>query len=116
MVNQRSVTFEKRPVDPKAFDALKRVVAAHDAMRAAEVERRDQAQERSNAISEARQLGLSLEAIGQALGVSRERARQMILGSTNPVRANEEGPGPEPNTMANLVAEAHSPKRRRGRA
>jgi Sigma-70, region 4 len=70
--------FEKRPVDPKAYQALDRVVAAHEAMRAAEADRSNQASIRSAAITEARENGLSLDAIAERLGVSRERVGQMI--------------------------------------
>ena len=75
----RGVTFEKRPVDPKAYKALDRVVAANEAMRSAEAERSRQAKIRAKAIGEARKWGMSLDAIAERLGVSRERVRQMVL-------------------------------------
>jgi DNA-directed RNA polymerase sigma subunit (sigma70/sigma32) len=69
--------FEPRPVAAKAWKALDRVVAANDAMRDAEAKRARQARKRAKAIQDARRNGLSLEAIAERLGVSRERVRQM---------------------------------------
>jgi len=71
------MTFKARPVDPKAYEALDRVVAATEAMREAESVRKTAAADRAQAIAEARSYGLSLEAIAKRLGVSRERVRQM---------------------------------------
>jgi DNA-binding transcriptional regulator YiaG len=71
------MTFEPRPVAAKAWKALDRVVAANEAMREAEAKRARQARKRANAIEDARRHGLSLDAIAQRLGVSRERVRQM---------------------------------------
>jgi AraC-like DNA-binding protein len=70
--------FEPRPVNAKAWKALDRVVAANTAMRDAEAKRARQARKRARAIDEARGYGLSLDAIAQRLGVSRERVRQMV--------------------------------------
>jgi DNA-directed RNA polymerase sigma subunit (sigma70/sigma32) len=69
--------FERRPVTSKAWKALDRVVAANDAMREAEAKRARQARKRAKAIEEARKHGLTLDAIAERLGVSRERVRQM---------------------------------------
>jgi hypothetical protein len=69
--------FEPRPVAAKAWKALERVVAANDAMRDAEAKRARQARKRAKAIQDARRNGLSLDAIAERLGVSRERVRQM---------------------------------------
>jgi predicted transposase YdaD len=74
--------FESRPVAAKAWKALDRVVAANEAMREAEAKRARQARKRAKAIEEARSLGLSLEAIAERLGVSRERVRQMVARQT----------------------------------
>jgi ribosomal protein S14 len=71
--------FEPRPVTSKAWKALDRVVAANEAMRDAEAKRARQARKRAKAIEEARACGLSLDAIADRLGVSRERVRQMAL-------------------------------------
>jgi len=71
------VPFEPRQVNAKAWKALDRVVAANDAMREAEAKRARQARKRAKAIEDARSYGLSLDAIGERLGVSRERVRQM---------------------------------------
>ena len=95
--------FESRPVDPKAWEALDRVVAANEAMRDAEALRSSKAEERARAITEARGYGLSLEAIAERLGVSRERVRQMAVKTDNPVRVNEEGPGPKANQLKPLA-------------
>lgn len=75
--------FEPRPVANKAWKALDRVVEANEAMREAEARRARQARKRAKAIEEARSYGLSLDAIAQRLGVSRERVRQM---AARPVR------------------------------
>ena len=77
VVMSRTMPFEPRPVTNKAWKALDRVVAANDAMREAEAKRTRQARKRARAIDEARQYGLSLDAIAERLGVSRERVRQM---------------------------------------
>ncbi len=69
--------FEPRPVGAKAWKALERVVAANEAMREAELKRAKQARKRARAIEDARKYGLSLDAIAERLGVSRERVRQM---------------------------------------
>ena len=69
--------FEPRPITPKAWKALDRVVQANEAMREAEAKRARQAIKRAKAIEEARRYGLSLDAIAERLGVSRERVRQM---------------------------------------
>ena len=71
--------FESRPVNAKAWKALDRVVAANAAMREAEAKRARQARKRAKAIEEARGYGLSLDAIAERLGVSRERVRQMVV-------------------------------------
>jgi DNA-directed RNA polymerase sigma subunit (sigma70/sigma32) len=47
-------------------------------MRDAEAKRAKQARKRAKAIEEARSHGLSLDAIAERLGVSRERVRQMV--------------------------------------
>jgi len=73
--------FGPRPVSAKAWKALDRVVAANDAMREAEAKRAKQAKKRAKSIEEARRLGLTLDAIAQRLGVSRERVRQMAARS-----------------------------------
>lgn len=73
-----TMPFESRPVAPKAWKALDRVIAANDAMRDAEAKRARQAKKRARAIEEARSYGLSLDAIAERLGVSRERVRQMV--------------------------------------
>jgi DNA-binding transcriptional regulator YiaG len=73
------VPFESRPVNAKAWKALDRVVAANAAMREAEAKRARQARKRAKAIEEARGYGLSLDAIAERLGVSRERVRQMVV-------------------------------------
>ncbi len=70
--------FVSRPVSAKAWKALDRVVAANRAMREAEAKRAKQARKRAKAIQEARGYGLSLDAIAERLGVSRERVRQMV--------------------------------------
>jgi DNA-directed RNA polymerase sigma subunit (sigma70/sigma32) len=75
--------FEPRPVTTKAWKALDRVVAANDAMREAEAKRARQARKRAKAIEEARKHGLSLDAIAERLGVSRERVRQMAARPSN---------------------------------
>jgi ribosomal protein S14 len=75
--------FEPRPVTSKAWKALDRVVAANEAMRDAEAKRSRQAKKRAKAIEEARECGLSLDAIADRLGVSRERVRQMAVRSTD---------------------------------
>jgi DNA-binding transcriptional regulator YiaG len=72
--------FEPRPVTAKAWKALDRVVQANEAMREAEAKRARQARKRAKAIEEARKYGLSLDAIAERLGVSRERVRQMAAG------------------------------------
>ena len=102
MIQTNAVPFEPRPVDPKAWEALDRVVAATEAMRDAEAMRGQASERRARAIMEARSLGLSLDVIAQRLGVSRERVRQMAAKSADPVRANEEGPRPEPNRLKPL--------------
>jgi Homeodomain-like domain-containing protein len=79
----KSVTFEKRPVDPRAYKALDRVVAATEAMRKAEAERGKQARLRASAIKSARVWGMSYDAIAERLGVSRERVRQMAQRETS---------------------------------
>lgn len=71
--------FATRPVTTKAWKALDRVVAANAAMREAEAKRAKQARKRAKAIEEARSYGLSLDAIAERLGVSRERVRQMVV-------------------------------------
>jgi len=71
--------FESRPVTAKAWKALDRVIAANAAMREAEAKRAKQARKRAKAIEEARGYGLSLDAIAERLGVSRERVRQMVV-------------------------------------
>ncbi len=71
--------FVARPVTAKALKALDRVVAANAAMREAEAKRARQARKRAKAIEEARSYGLSLDAIAERLGVSRERVRQMVV-------------------------------------
>jgi DNA-binding transcriptional regulator YiaG len=76
--HNRSMPFESRPVDSKAWKALDRVVAANEAMREAEAKRAKQARKRAKAIEDARRYGLSLDAIAERLGVSRERVRQMV--------------------------------------
>ncbi len=70
--------FEPRPVSAKAWKALDRVVEANTAMREAEAKRARQARKRAKAIEEARSYGLSLDAIAERMGVSRERVRQMV--------------------------------------
>jgi ribosomal protein S14 len=75
--------FEPRPVTSKAWKALDRVVAANEAMRDAEAKRARQAKKRAKAIEEARACGLSLDAIAERLGVSRERVRQMAVRATD---------------------------------
>lgn len=79
------VPFTPRPVDPKAWEALDRAVAAAEAMRAAEAVRSQEAIKRAEAIVEARELGLNLETIGEHLGVGKARVRQYLdaLPSTN---------------------------------
>jgi DNA-directed RNA polymerase sigma subunit (sigma70/sigma32) len=94
--------FEPKPIDPKAYEALDRIVAHTEAMRAAEVTRKEEAEKRAAAIVEARGYGLSLDAIAERLGVSRERVRQMAVKTADPVRANEEGPGPKANRLKPL--------------
>lgn len=71
------MAFQSRPVNAKAWKALDRVVAANEAMREAEAKRAKQARKRARSIEEARELGLTLDAIAARLGVSRERVRQM---------------------------------------
>ncbi len=71
--------FVSRPVTAKGLKALDRVVAANAAMREAEAKRARQARKRAKAIEEARSYGLSLDAIAERLGVSRERVRQMVV-------------------------------------
>jgi hypothetical protein len=73
------MAFESRPVAAKAWKALDRVVAANEAMREAEAKRARQAKKRAKAIADARKYGLSLDAIAERLGVSRERVRQMAV-------------------------------------
>jgi Sigma-70, region 4 len=73
--------FAAKPIDPKAYEALDRIVAATEAMRSAEVTRKEEAEKRAQAITEARGYGLSLDAIAERLGVSRERVRQMAKTS-----------------------------------
>lgn len=77
MLQTRRMPFEAKPVDPKAYEALERIVAATEAMRAAEATRKSESEKRAQAITEARGYGLSLDAIADRLGVSRERVRQM---------------------------------------
>lgn len=69
--------FAAHPVDPKAHKALDDVVALSEAMRAAEVQRAQAAAKRADAIARARRYGLSLDAIAERLGVSRQRVREM---------------------------------------
>ncbi len=83
MLDTSTMPFEPRPVANKAWKALDRVVEANEAMREAEARRARQARKRAKAIEEARSYGLSLDAIAQRLGVSRERVRQM---AARPVR------------------------------
>jgi DNA-binding transcriptional regulator YiaG len=71
--------FESRPVSSKAWKALDRVVTANEAMREAEAKRAKQARKRAKSIEEARRFGLTLDAIAERLGVSRERVRQMAV-------------------------------------
>lgn len=73
----KSVTFEKKPVDPKAYKALARVIAHNEAMRKAEADRKHHANLRATSINSARAWGMSLDTIAERLGVSRERVRQM---------------------------------------
>ena len=103
MIQTRQMPFEARPIDSRAYEALERVIAANEAMRSAEAARKAEAEKRARAITEARNYGLSLEAIGERLGVSRERVRQMAVMTSDPVRANEEGRGPEANTLKPFV-------------
>jgi transposase-like protein len=63
-------------------------------MRTAEATRKAEAEKRARAISEARSFGLSLEAIAQRLGVSRERVRQMAVKADDLLGGMEAGPGP----------------------
>lgn len=77
MLDTGVMPFTHRPVGAKGWKALERAVAANEAMREAEARRARQAKKRAKAIEEARRYGLSLDAIGERLGVSRERVRQM---------------------------------------
>lgn len=54
MVENDGVTFEKRPVDPRAYKLLDNIVATTEAMRTAEAERSRHAKARAKAIKEAR--------------------------------------------------------------
>jgi DNA-directed RNA polymerase sigma subunit (sigma70/sigma32) len=94
--------FEAKPIDPKAYEALDRIVAATEAMRTAEATRKEEAEKRARAIVDARRHGLSLDAIAERLGVSRERVRQMAVKTADPVRVGEEGPGPKANKLKRL--------------
>lgn len=64
-------------VTAKASAALELVVTTTEEMRTAEVARSRAQGQRAKAIATARAGGLTLDAIGQRLGVSRERVRQM---------------------------------------
>jgi DNA-directed RNA polymerase sigma subunit (sigma70/sigma32) len=77
VVNQSVPPFTARPVEPEGWEALDRIVAAHEAMQAAIDERAAQARLRATAIADARKHGVSLDAIAERLGVSRERVRQI---------------------------------------
>ena len=90
MLQTQEMPVEPKSIDPRAHEALERV-AANDAMRAAEVTRKAEAEKRARAITEARNYGLTLNAIAGRLGVSRERVRQMAVMTADPARANEEG-------------------------
>ncbi len=70
-------------VTAKAWAALELVVTATDEMRTAEVARSRARRQRAKAIGTARAGGLTLDIIGQRLGVSRERVRQMSIIETS---------------------------------
>lgn len=77
VVNQRRMPFTARQVDPEGWEALDRVAAAHQAMLDVAEVRAAQAELRRKAIADARKHGVSLDAIAERLGVSRERVRQI---------------------------------------
>jgi hypothetical protein len=78
MSKSPAMPFKPRPIDPKAWDALDRAVAAAAAMREAEAVRAAESVKRAEAIAEARRLGLNLETIGERLGVGKARVRQYL--------------------------------------
>lgn len=79
MIKRRSVPFEKRLVQPGAWEALDRAVEAGEKMRAAEAERKEQNRIRAECIVEARRLGLTLDDIARRFGISAERVRQISV-------------------------------------
>jgi Sigma-70, region 4 len=79
----KGVTFEKKPVGRQAYKALERVIMHTEAMRRAEADRKHHANLRATSINSARAHGMSLETIAEALGVSRERVRQMAARETD---------------------------------
>jgi DNA-directed RNA polymerase sigma subunit (sigma70/sigma32) len=78
MPKSRTVPFTSRQVQPGAHEAVERAKAASEAMRAAEVTRKEQAVIRAEAIREAMALGLALAAIGEEMGVTRGRVQQYL--------------------------------------
>ena len=73
------MTFEKKPIEPRAYKALDRVVAATRGYATApEDECGTQARLRATAINYSRAWGMTYDTIARALGVSRERVRQMV--------------------------------------
>jgi DNA-directed RNA polymerase sigma subunit (sigma70/sigma32) len=72
--------FTAKPIEPGGQEAVERAVAAHQAMQRLTDEKAVQAQLRVEAIHEARARGVSLDAIAERLGVSRERVRQIASG------------------------------------
>jgi DNA-directed RNA polymerase sigma subunit (sigma70/sigma32) len=84
------MSLESRPLGPKARKALERIIAANAAMRDAETVRKTESQKRARAIAKARTHGMSLDAIAQQLGVSRERVRQMAAMAADPVRSDDD--------------------------
>jgi DNA-directed RNA polymerase specialized sigma24 family protein len=77
VVKTQEMPFTARPVDPEGWAALDRIVASTEAMREAEAVRKAESAKRAEAIADARSHGLSLDAIAERIGVSRERVRQM---------------------------------------
>jgi len=70
--------FEARPVELKAHKALAEALAAHKAMRAHEAGRAKEVARRAKALTKAHDAGMSYEALADALGVTRQRVRQMM--------------------------------------
>lgn len=74
------VPFQPKEPKPGYDEAMERVRAVHGEIRALDVRRRELIEERTEAIRHALSLGATLAKIGEALGVTAVRARQMRDG------------------------------------